>query len=235
MRHTSRLLVAIILACGPALAGCAREGTSTAAPQTSDQQVLVDKARVAVEELRTDRVVGPAVNDALRNSRGVLIFPNLVRAGLGVGAGAGTGTLLGRTAPGGGWSDPAFYLAAEGSFGLQIGAEAGRVMFVVRNDGALVKIVDGSVNLGVDVSVAVGPVGAGAAGASTPALGADLIAFSVQSGLFGGATIRGGVVSPRIAWNEAYYGPGATPRLIVIENRFHNPGAVGLKQALAVR
>ena len=236
MRHTSRLIVAIVLCCGPALAGCESERKSTAAGQPSEQQVLVDKARVTVEELRADRVVGPAVNSALQTARGVLVFPDLVQAGFFVGAGAGTGTLLGRTAPGGGWSDPAFYLAAEGSFGLQIGAEAGRVMFVIRNDGALTKIVSGgAVNLGADVSLAVGPVGAGAAAATTPAVGADLLAYSVQAGLFGGVALRGGVITPRTGWNEAYYGPGATPRVIVTENRFHNPGAAGLKQALAPR
>jgi lipid-binding SYLF domain-containing protein len=106
-------------------------------------------------------------------------------------------------------------------------------MFVIRNDGAVTKIVDGNVNLGTDVSVAIGPVGGGAAGATTPNLNADLIAFSVQEGLFGGAMIRGGVITPLQGRNEAYYGPGATPRAIVIENRFHNPGAQGLKNALA--
>jgi len=139
--------------------------------------------------------------------------------------------LLARTASGS-WSDPAFYFNGEGSFGLQIGAEAGQVLFVIRNDSALNKIVNGNVNLGADVSVAVGPYGGGAAGATTPNVGADLVAFSVQEGIFGGVAIRGGVISPRQSWNEAYYGPGATPRAIVLENRFHNPGARRLKAAL---
>jgi lipid-binding SYLF domain-containing protein len=193
--------------------------------------LLVDKARLAVLELRSNEVVGPRVNEALRSARGVLVFPNLLRAGFSVGVSGGTGTLLARNASG--WSDPAFYLAGEGSFGLQIGAEAGRVMFIIRNDGALLKIVNGSVNLGVDVSVAVGPVGGGAAGAVTPNLGADLIAYSVQDGIFGGAALKAGVITPRQSWDEAYYGPLATPRAIVLDNVFHNPGARGLKNALA--
>jgi lipid-binding SYLF domain-containing protein len=233
MRHLSLLLAASIVAFAPGLTGCSNseKPSNPTSASASEQQLLVDKARVAVEELRSDRVVGGAVNDALRSARGVLIFPNLLRGALGVGASGGTGTLLGRTATG--WSDPAFYITGEGSFGLQIGAEAGRVMFVIRNDGALIKIVNGSVNLGADVSVAIGPVGAGAAGAATPNLRADLLAFSVQEGIFGGIAFKGGVISPRQSWNEAYYGPGATPRAIVIENRFHNPGAQGLKNVLA--
>jgi lipid-binding SYLF domain-containing protein len=235
MRHLSFLL-AISLAAF-ALGSCdtntapAPDQTPASERPTSEQQLLVDKAQTTVEELRSDRVVGRAVNDALKTARGVLVFPNLVRAGFVIGGGGGTGTLLARTAAG--WSDPAFYFSGEASFGLQIGAEAGRVIFIIRNDGALLKIVNGNVNLGADVSIAAGPVGVGAAAAATPNLDADLLAYSVQVGLFGGAGIRGGVIAPRQDWNEVYYGPGATPRAIAIEERFHNPGALGLKNALA--
>jgi lipid-binding SYLF domain-containing protein len=86
------------------------------AATVSEQQLLVEKARVAVEELRGDRIVGRTLNDSLRTARGVLVFPNLIRGGLGIGAGGGTGTLLARTATG--WSDPAFYFSGEGLFGL---------------------------------------------------------------------------------------------------------------------
>jgi SH3 domain-containing YSC84-like protein 1 len=230
MRSSSAwTVVALVLI----LSGCASEPATTVPPQaqSSEQQQLVDRARLSVEALRADKVVGGAVNSSLTGARGVLIFPNLLRAGFVLGAAGGTGVLLARTASGG-WTDPAFYVSGEGSFGLQIGAEAGQVLFIIRNDGTLNKIMNGNVNLGGDVSIAVGPFGGGAAGATTPNVGADLVAFSVQEGIFGGATIQGGVINPRQGWNDAYYGPGATPRAIVLENRFHNPGAQGLKTAL---
>lgn len=232
MRATRFLLAALILGSVSVLLGCESDRGMNAPPRVreSEQQQLVEKARLAVEALRTDKIVGSPVNSSLSTARGVLIFPNLLRAGFGVGAGGGTGVLLGHDTRG--WSDPAFYFSGEGSFGLQIGVEAGQVMFVIRNEGALNKIVNGNVNLGVDVSLAVGPVGGGAAGATTTNLGADLLAFSVQEGIFGGATIKGGVINPLIGWNEAYYGPGATPRTIVIERKFHNLRAQGLKRAL---
>jgi lipid-binding SYLF domain-containing protein len=233
MRTPSLLLVVLALGWGPVL-GCRDNRKETLPPQVqvSEQQQVVDQARVAVQALRTDSVVGSAVNSALTNARGVLIFPALVKAGLVVGAAGGTGVLLGRVADG--WSDPAFYLAGEGSFGLQIGATAAQVIFIVRNDGALQKIVNGNVTLGVDVSAAAGPVGVGVGGGVTPNIGADLVAYSVQEGVFGGAALQAGVIAPRLTWNEAYYGTGATPRAIVIENRFRNPGAVELKRVLAI-
>jgi lipid-binding SYLF domain-containing protein len=233
MRMSWLLLAPLVLA-SAALSGCADEAEKVPLQaRESPQQQVVDKSRLAVLALRSNEVVGRPVNEELRKARGVLIFPNLVRAGVIVGAGGGVGVLLGRIA--GGWSDPAFYFSGEGSFGLQIGVEAGQVMFVIRNDAALTKIVNGNVNLGVDVSVAIGPLGGGAAGGTTSNLSADLVAFSVQEGIFGGAAFKGGVINPMLDWDEAYYGIGATPRGIVLENRLHNPGAPPLKAALAIR
>jgi lipid-binding SYLF domain-containing protein len=215
-------------------AGCASGQPPAPAPQAprSEQQALVEKAGLAVEELRASRLVGPHFNDALRDASGVLIFPNLVKTAFFVGGGGGAGTLLARTPTG--WSAPAFYFDGEGSFGLQFGAETGRVVFVIRNDATLDKIVNGSVDLDADVSVAAGPVGGGTAGVTTPNLGADILAFSAQKGLFAGAALQGGIVAPLADWNEAYYGAGATAHAIVSENRFQNPHAQALKDALAL-
>jgi lipid-binding SYLF domain-containing protein len=58
-----------------------------------------------------------------------------------------------------GRSDPGFYFSGEGSFGFQIDAETGKVMFAIRNDGAPNKLMNGSVNIAVDISAAIGPVG----------------------------------------------------------------------------
>jgi lipid-binding SYLF domain-containing protein len=232
MRTSLRSVIRLFVVLAGVLPGCADQAKDNAAPpaRVSEQQQLVDKARLTVLALRSPGGIGDSVNQALDGAWGVLIFPNLLRAGFIVGAAGGNGVLLGHTA--GGWSDPAFYFTGEGSFGLQIGAEAGQVMFVIRNEGALQKIVNGNVNIGGDLSVAIGPIGGGVAGATTPNLRSDLVAFSAQQGIFGGIAFKGGVINPLIAWNEAYYGTGATPRAIVIEKRLHNPGADALKAAL---
>jgi lipid-binding SYLF domain-containing protein len=200
MRTSLRSVIRLFVALAGVLPGCADQAKDNAAPQArvSEQQQLVDKARLTVLALRSPGGIGDSVNQALDGAWGVLIF----------------------------------YFTGEGSFGLQIGAEAGQVMFVIRNEGALQKIVNGNVNIGADLSVAIGPVGGGVAGATTPNLRSDLVAFSAQQGIFGGIAFKGGVINPLIAWNEAYYGTGATPRAIVIEKRLHNPGADALKAAL---
>jgi len=223
----------LLFSLGSFLAACGSdENAASSQAGVSEQQHLVDNSRYAVDKLRTDSALSGPVNDYLSRARGILVFPNLLRAGLGVGGAGGTGVLLTRKADGSGWSNPVFYVAGEGSLGLQIGAEGGRVAFLVMNDGALNKIVNAtSVNLGADMSIAIGPYGGGAQGAVTNNLGADLVAFSDQAGIFGGVAIKGGVITPRDAWNTAYYGPGATPPAI-IAGQFRNPGARDLIAAL---
>jgi lipid-binding SYLF domain-containing protein len=232
MRHSLLSVAQLLVGMAAVLPGCRDLATDRASPQAqeNEQQQLVDKARIAVVALRSNKALGSSVNETLDGAWGVLIFPNLFRAGFVVGGAGGVGVLLGRAV--GGWSDPAFYFTGEGSFGLQIGAEAVQIIFVIRNKGALEKIMNGSVNLGGDLSVAIGPIGGGVAGATTPNMRSDLVAFSVQQGIFGGVAFTGGVISPLTAWNEVYYGTGATPRTIIIEKRFHNPGTDALKAAL---
>jgi lipid-binding SYLF domain-containing protein len=231
------LCTALLLAAGvPALSGCSTNGEANVPPAAateSEQQQFVDHARLAVEALRSNSAIGPQVNSYLQDAKAVLVFPDLLRGGFFVGASGGNAALLVRNRTGG-WSDPVFYFLGNASFGLQIGGEGGQVLFAVMNNGAVNKILDGnSINLGADVSVAAGPLGGGATGATTNNLGADLVAFSLQQGAFAGAAAGLGVLHPRQDWNSAYYGPGATPRAIVYENRFNNPGDRGLKTALA--
>ncbi len=214
MRNTW-LAATLVLAIGTVLAGCSNNtGTSQQAQVgPTEQQALLEKSRVSVNELRNDPVVGKSLNDYLPRARAIVIFPNLVKAGFFVGAGGGQGAMMIRE--GQGWSDPVFVYAADASFGLQIGVEGGAILFTVMNDGAVQKLLHGNVNLGGDVSVAVGPVGAGAQGATTPNVGADLVAFAKQQGAYAGVSVKGGVIEPRQEWNDAYYGRGVSPDQII--------------------
>src|SRR6185437_11154251 len=82
----------------------------------SDQANLVDRARITIDDLKTDKEFGNA-RDLLRRAKAVLIVPSLVKGGFFVGGEGGQGVLLARNAAG--WSNPAFYTLASASFGLQ--------------------------------------------------------------------------------------------------------------------
>src|SRR5580692_5899658 len=78
-----------------------------AASAASDQQNLVDEARITLDHLKTDREFGNAA-ELLRKARAVLIVPTLVKAGFFLGGEGGDGVMLARSGHGT-WTDPAFY------------------------------------------------------------------------------------------------------------------------------
>jgi lipid-binding SYLF domain-containing protein len=206
-----------------------------AAPvRANDQQELVDRAKITVDALRSDQNMGKAINDLLPKARAVMVFPNLFKAGFILGGEGGSGVLLVRGADGT-WSAPAFFGMGSGSIGLQIGAQSSEVIFLIMTDGGLRKVLNNSMKLGADASIAVGPVGAGIEASTTANFRQDIYAYSKTSGLFGGGAFEGSVLTPREEWNRAYYGNGATTRAVTIERQFTNYGADTLRSALAVQ
>lgn len=195
------------------------------------RQSLVDSC------LETARKVlgGKDFPDAARNmtnARGVLIIPELVQGGFIVGAAGGRGVLLARTAPRN-WSPPAFYGMGSGSIGLQIGAKVSEIVFIIRTEKGLNALLDHKFKFGAEAGVTMVAVGIGLEGASTAAMGADIVAFSNSTGLFAGASIEGSYLDADNDWNALYYGAGATTRAIVLDRRYSNPGAEPLQQYLA--
>lgn len=197
----------------------------------SDQQELIDRARMTLETMKTDPNMGE-FRDLLARSRGVVVVPQLVRAGFFFGAEGGEGVLLAHDPVSRQWSYPAFYNVAAASFGLQIGADVSEVVLIVMTDGGMQKLMQDKVTLGGDVSIAVGPIGGGLEARTTTNAGADIYAFARSKGVFGGLTVKGGGLIPDREANAAYYGRPAAPGEIVFERRLNNPGADGLRQSL---
>jgi lipid-binding SYLF domain-containing protein len=126
-------------------------------------------------------------NEFLKNAKGVLVIPNIVKVGFGVGAQYGEGALLvgGKTVD--------HYSLTAGSIGLQIGAQKHNLIVVFREDGALKKFRTSSGwKVGADGSVAFIDMGAGKS-VDTISTGDPIVAFLFgHKGLMANATIEGG-------------------------------------------
>ena len=86
--------------------------------------------------------------------------------------------------------------------------------------------------LGGDLTVAVGPVGAGASGqASFPP--AAFLSFARAKGLFAGLTVEGSIVKSDGEANDAYYGKYVTPEDILLSGEYIAPKASGLREEVA--
>ncbi len=98
----------------------------------------------------------PGANEFLKNAKGVLVIPNVIRIGFGLGGEYGEGALLidGKTID--------YYSVAAGSFGFQIGAQSKNIVIIFMDANALTGFRDSlGWRAGVDGSVALIDYGAG--------------------------------------------------------------------------
>ena len=153
-------------------------------------------------------------------ARAVFIVPQLLKAGFIFGGSGGSGVLLAKDPKTGKWRYPAFYTMGAASFGFQAGAQASEVVLMVMTEKGLNALLTTSAKLGGDMSVAAGPVGAGASVAT-----ADVLAFSRTKGVFAGVSVEGSVIKTRDDWNQEYYGKPVNAVDILIRNRVKNPQA----------
>lgn len=201
-------------------------GAAWSARASDDLVDLVGDARSTLEDFSAD----PALDwfrDHVKDAKGVLIIPRLLKGGFVFGGSGGSGVLLARNPQTGAWSYPAFYTSGAFTFGPQIGGEAAQVVLLIMTQAGLDSMLATTVKLGADVEVAAGPVGTGAKAAT-----ADVLSFSRTKGLFGGATIEGAVIATRAAWNEQYYGKPVRPVEILLDGKAVNPQADPLREAI---
>lgn len=122
----------------------------------------------------------------LKTAKGILVFPNVYKAGFGIGGEYGEGALRikGRTVD--------YYSTVAGSFGLQLGAQKKTLILVFMQKGALKNFRKSSGwKAGVDGSVALITVGIGRSIDSTN-IKDPIVAFAFdQKGLMYNLTIEG--------------------------------------------
>jgi lipid-binding SYLF domain-containing protein len=197
-----------------------------------DQEKVVNNAASTVERMMGTNFKD-TVTEGLKKSRAVLVVPDLYKGGFILGGQYGNGVLLTHQADGS-WSGPAFYTMEGGSIGLQIGLESTSIMFIINSDKALHAILANQFRFGADAGITFLVVGAGMGESTTSNMGADITAVAMSGiGLYGGLSLEGTALSPREAWNAAYYGQNLSSRAIVLDNVASNPQADRLRDILA--
>jgi lipid-binding SYLF domain-containing protein len=173
----------------------------------------------ATQVLRDTRVSIP--QDLWNRARCVAVIPDLKKAAFVVGGEYGKGVMSCRA--GAGWSAPVFLELAKGSWGFQAGAEEVDVLLLVMNESGVQKLLKNKVALGVDASVAAGPVGRQGQAATDASLTAEILAYSRAKGLFAGINLSGGVLRPDEDANRNAYGSGASPSTILASRSISAP------------
>lgn len=149
-----------------------------------------DLDRDSAQAMRTLTSTNTAAAAVARSARAVLVFPNIVKAGIVFGGAYGEGTMM----KGGRVTD--YYNSVTGSWGLQAGAQSyGYVVFLM-NDKA-VNYIDKSSGWEIGVGPTVVVVDKGtASNLSTSTMKDDAYAFIFnQQGLMAGVSIEGTKIS----------------------------------------
>jgi len=192
-----------------------------------EQQALVENANASAKRFSADPDMA-WFREHLDDAEGLLIIPTSIKGGFIIGGSGGSGVMLARR-PDIEWSYPAFYTMGSVTFGLQIGGEVQEIVLVIMSKAGRDAMLTNEFKLGADISVAAGPVGAGA-----KAQTADVLAFSrTKGGLYGGLNLEGAVIATREGWNRAYYGEDVRAIDILITGTASNPGADPLRETVA--
>lgn len=190
----------------------------------SEAQVLVDQARITLSDFRHDPRMG-WFRKAMRDAKGVLVVPNMVKGGFMFGGSGGTGVFFTKNTVTGLCKGPAFYNMGSVTFGLQAGLEKAEVVIFAMNDAAVTAMLSPQFKLGADASAALGPIGKGAAGqAGLPA--SSFIVFSKNKGVYGGLTVDGTIVTVNRDYNLTYYGKNVDPTDILVSGASGNSGGL---------
>ena len=143
-------------------------------------------------------------HEIIASAKCVAIVPSLVKAGFVVGGEYGHGVASCRTKDG--WSTPAFFGIKGGTFGLQIGGQAVDLVMLIMNNRGMRSLISSKFELGADASVAAGPIGRHAEGATDWKMIAQVLTYSHSRGVFAGLTLKGALISQDAGDTRLFYG-----------------------------
>lgn len=189
-------------------------GTS-AAINSSEAARLATAAQV-VQDIQTT-----IPEESWTRAQCAIVIPDLKKAAFIFGGEYGKGVMSCRSRDH--WSAPIFMQLAKGSWGFQAGAESVDVVLLVMNEEGANKLLNNKVNLGVDASVAAGPVGRQAQAGTDAGLKAEILSYSRASGLFAGIDLSGGSLRPDEDANHHAYGASATASSILATSGLSSP------------
>lgn len=196
---TAVLCLAALAVSLPAAQGLTRESVIT----------QLDSCEAILQEIQGNIKTAIPV-EILRRAKGIIIV-NQFQGSFIFGIKDGYGVALVRR-PNGKWSVPAFLKAGEFSFGLQAGAKAINAVYVLMDDDTARLLFRNRMNLGAEAKAVAG-IRASEREAVSKSLPADanVYVYSNIEGLYFGATVKTGYLSPNQKANELFY--NATHRM----------------------
>lgn len=163
----------------------------------------VDAAGTVLDEIMAAPDNG-IPNEVIESAKCIAVVPSMLKGAFVLGAERGKGLASCRTDKG--WSAPAFFIVEGGSFGFQIGGQAVDLVMLVMNDGGMRNLLQSKFKLGLNASVAAGPVGRHAEGSTDWKMRAEVLTYSRARGVFAGISLNGASIRQDQNSTRSFYG-----------------------------
>jgi lipid-binding SYLF domain-containing protein len=169
------------------LAGCQSGNPLDTSSSEEKAAALAAECESALDQLYAEAAQAEGL---AADAEGILVFPNVVKAGLGIGGETGNGCLLENGDVAG------YYNKSSASFGLQAGAQSRSEVIMFMSEDALETLRSRQgFEFGADASAAVLDMGAGGT-LDTSNIDSEILAFIFgEAGLMAAATLEGSKVT----------------------------------------
>ncbi len=203
---------------------CAALSLTSVGWADNSRQATIDRMQKASEVLQEIMATPDKgiPDEVMEHAKCIAVVPDLVKGGFVFGAEGGQGVVTCRTAHG--WSAPAFFNIAGGSWGLQIGVEGIQLVMVAQNDKGMQDLLSSKFQVGAGASVAAGPVGRHASADTDWKMNAEILTYSRAKGIFAGLTLHGAVITRDADAMRAMYGPNVSTQA-VLDGQIKSPPA----------
>ena len=208
-KYAMKLLITTVLLLGLAAPAMAIDKAAL------DKRIRTITTKFDTMQAKPDKRI-PAEN--LRKAKGI-IFLDRTKAGFLFAFEGGGGLAMVKEDKSGRWSPPAFMRANEASLGFQIGGQQSFVVILLMNTNAIRALIDSTFIFGGEASGTAGNATGKAEGTVSDVDQAFMLVYSDTVGLYGGAAVKGGDLSPDTEANIAYYGDSLTPKEILMDKK----------------
>jgi lipid-binding SYLF domain-containing protein len=178
---------------------CAQDSSNN---QSDEVKRVQNAAKVLNEIMATPDKGIP--QDVFASAKCVAVVPSMIKGGFIVGGRYGRGVATCRTPRG--WSAPAPFTIAGGSWGLQFGGEAVDLVMLVMNQQGMDNLLSSKFKLGAEGSVAAGPIGRQAEGSTDWKMKSQVLTYSRARGVFAGLELNGAAIKQDNDETRVLYG-----------------------------
>ncbi|MBI4445152.1 MAG: lipid-binding SYLF domain-containing protein [Acidobacteria bacterium] len=164
--------------------------------------------------------------DLLERAHAIAVIPGMVKGAFGIGGSYGKGLLSRRTSAKA-WSTPCFVDLGGASLGFQIGVTKMDLVLVFTDDDGLQALLnDKGLKMGVDASVAAGPVGRTASASTNVRMDASIYSYSRSKGLFAGIALDGAGLNINDSANHKVFGKDVSGTDILMRGKIRSNSVV---------